>query len=157
MTRFVFIACFLFLIVGCGSDSGSECTIDSDCQDGLICSLTGTCMTPTEVAASLLKVDGTECTGAVECQSGSCKDGVCRPPDFCTPSGIRKVTSVIIDAEDNGIAKLAALANPVIADGIADGSIALELWMFSEITAVCDETAGRFCCRCPLWVWRRWC
>ncbi len=138
----LWIAGLALTLMGCGAEAGSSCTLDSDCDAGLICGLDGVCATAETVAHSLKKANSEACAKDDQCQSGLCRDGRCRPIDSCPPTRTHTVTSVRLHDEGHGAAGLATLANSTIAEGIEDGSIKLELAVFSEIGTTCDDTCA---------------
>ncbi len=150
MIRRCLVTFVLFLSFGCTSGAGDSCSIDSDCDPGLLC-LSGTCATSEEVSDALMQGArrGTSDIIEEDLGSDSGKDvpiaecaaplGLFKPGTApCSePATKRKVISIVI-VKEGGLTKLADLANPLIVEKIADETIVVDLWVDGTLSTACD-------------------
>jgi len=136
---------------GCLGAGGARCTIASDCEAGLVCSLEGVCATVAEVAASFdtrQAVDvitrDTSDTSEAEGDVAGCREvvGVFAAGQAPCPTAaeVRVVTGIALADSGHGLAQLASVANQVIADGFDKGEISLALHVDGELRAGCPAS-----------------
>ena len=142
------------MLAGCPAPEDDSCRLDSDCEAGLICHL-GVCATPGAVADALANAganytedaSATEASALAEVAASADADQVeCKPPSGVfdvagaapcpEPVSKRPVTSIEI-VKEGGLTNLADLANPLIVNKIADGTIAVALWVDGTLAPGC--------------------
>ncbi len=116
----------LLLSSGCLSEAGDTCRLDSDCDGSLVCGLDSVCTQPT------CAVNGT-CPQDADAAVPDVEEG-------CTAPASKRRADEILVLVEGGLKSLAALANPVIEDGIASGDTVVELWVYGDLPPLCDDT-----------------
>jgi len=114
-----------FLVAGCAIAEGEPCTVDSDCESGLICSFEHTCEPP---ASLITDTHCEEQLGVFQSTTSACAE----------PTTIHSVISLTIADKDNGLANLAPLANGVIKGGFENDSVSLDLAVDGTLDPECD-------------------
>jgi len=135
---------------GCPESAGGACRLDSDCEGGLVCAFDGVCRTFAAVQASFDTVQAVDVvafdtvkadTTATDDANGACAPvlGVFAAGSAPCPAAatILPVTGLVIAEEGNGLARLAAVANAVLADGFDQGTITLALHVDGTLAAGC--------------------
>jgi hypothetical protein len=145
--------------LGCRGGDGEPCAIDSDCLPGLVCGLEGVCQSMAAVEGSFRKPDAVadpapevEITGP-ETAEADVQEGeasACGPsgvfeaatPPCPEPSEKKPVKSLVLPESGHGMAGLAVLANPIIANGFEEGTLAYEAWVDGQYRAGCDPAVA---------------
>lgn len=135
-------------LIACGSAAGDPCTISTDCEPGLICSLEGVCATYEAVSASF---DSTATVDVITpdtappretvADAGGCRavEGVfeASEPPCGEAAEVRTVTGIALAEEGHGLAGLASVANQVIENSFEAGEITLALHVDGELRDGC--------------------
>lgn len=136
---------------GCLGAAGQTCTIDSDCDSGLVCSLHGVCTAYAAMQEELAHPtapDASDTTGGNADAADSTPAELGPDASPCTPplghwtcggpANKRTVTNLVLAPSGHGMARLSDLANPIIESNFNDAKIALELWIDGTLGAGCD-------------------
>lgn len=119
-------------LAGCAAQGGDECTLDSDCDNDLLC-YAGTCQTPVGVQLALNDIaepSASKDSGpAMESDPGQLQPEECAnvvgvfeagAAPCPQPNEIWTLTSLVIEAK-GGFQKLAGVSNPAIEKGLVAG------------------------------------
>ena len=136
-------------LAACPEAEGGPCRLDSDCEGGLVCAFDGLCQRFAAVQASfdtVQPVDVTSFDTTPADTAGAPDASGCAPVANVFAAGaapcpaaaeVRAVSGLVIAEEGNGLARLAAVANQVLANGFDQGDIAMALHLDGTLAPGC--------------------